>query len=137
MKVKAVGGIQNLRSLFPRGSSCQPGHQATHRCMAVDNVIIACIDDLLQFAVRSSIRRTKRKALKRHIKVCIAVRNDTLLGIVIVIVRCDSSFSSHILKKLQTGHVEGHDMTSDYLRNEQYLFHKCHSKQKLYVILLA
>ena len=110
--MKTVSGIDYLGATFTSAQRCQTGNHRTHGRMAMNNVVLLGVDNLLQLAIGCHIIGAEREALKRDIKICIAIRDHTIPGIIKIVMRCDGSLPAHLLNHLQIRKMKSYDVAS-------------------------
>ena len=62
--------------------------------ICMNDVVLPGVDNLLQLAIGSHIIGAEREALKGNIKICIANRDHTIPGIIIIVLQCFFHFTN-------------------------------------------
>ena len=92
--------------------------------MTVNNVIMACIDDFLQFFIGRNISCFERISLKGNIIIVVTKRNLTICRIIIIITGRNGCLPPVFLEHLQKRQMKFHNMFFYYCRNKKYFCHR-------------
>ena len=68
VEVEAVGGVEDLRTALPGAPGGQTGDDRTHRGVAVDDVVIALVQDGLELSVGQQVAGLVGAALEGDLK---------------------------------------------------------------------
>ena len=121
-EVEAMGSVDHPRPPLPGIQRRQPGNQGAHRGVAVDDVEVLPVNDLLEHPVGFQILRLPGHPFKGDVVIGIAVRNHAVFRVFVVVSGSHGSLPPSLLKELQVGDVKLHDVGLHHSRHEQNLF---------------
>ena len=96
---------------------------ATYLFMAMDDVIVLGIDDLFQHPIGRDIFGLPGHPLEGDVVKMIAVRNDAVRRVFVVVSGGHRRFPARLLEHFQVWQVELHNMGFHHRSHKQHLFH--------------